>query len=127
MADSIELFRQMAEHTLPRCGKSCGNGNPDRCCNDIYCEAAEKLALDHNIVLPKQPHPRLRFMGPVGCVVPPHFRPLCTLHDCKISSIGEDPEDAVWTDRYFELREEINVAVYEEKVAAVPKSDLADE
>lgn len=53
-------------------------------------------------------HPTIPFLGPGGCVVPPHLRPLCTLHTCEISSIGVKRGDPVWTEKYFDLRNEIN-------------------
>lgn len=116
MADSVELFHQMADHTSPRCGgKSCGRVGEDRCCSRLYCDLAEEEALRRGIQLPRQPHPRLPYMGVAGCVVPPHLRPLCTLHDCAINGDGFDADDPAWTDRYFELREQINQALYNEE------------
>jgi hypothetical protein len=46
-------------------------------------------------------------MGPGGCVAPPHFRKLCTLHVCSINSLGFDPKDPRFTREYFILREQI--------------------
>lgn len=51
---------------------------------------------------------RLPFMGAKGCVVPPHLRPLCTLHVCSINSFGCDPKDADFTAKYFKLRRQID-------------------
>jgi hypothetical protein len=42
------------------------------------------------------------------CTVPPHFRPLCSLHQCKIGGMGLDPADPKWTKEYFDLRERLN-------------------
>lgn len=115
MPTSSELFQEMADHTRPKCGgEQCGNPGPDRCCSPLYCGLAESEMATRGISLPHQDHPRLIFMGPTGCIIPPHLRPLCTLHQCKISSLGEDPLDPLWTERYFELREAINIAWYEE-------------
>ena len=48
-------------------------------------------------------------MGPNGCTVPPHLRPTCTIHTCEINSVGCKKGDTKWTDKYFELREEIEI------------------
>lgn len=46
-------------------------------------------------------------MGATGCKLAPHMRPLCTLHVCSINSLGFDPRDPEFTQKYFELREKI--------------------
>jgi hypothetical protein len=53
------------------------------------------------------PIPPMPFIVDGKCAVPPHFRPLCTLHQCKISGLGFDPKDPKWTKRYFDLRERL--------------------
>lgn len=58
-------------------------------------------------------HPELPLMGPNGCTAAPHFRVLCTLHTCKINSLGFEPGDPKWTEAYFELREKLNILEYE--------------
>lgn len=40
------------------------------------------------------------FLGPNGCVVPPHLRPICSVHICE-----QHLKDDGWTERYMELRE----------------------
>lgn len=52
-------------------------------------------------------HPNLPLMGPNGCNAAPHLRPLCTLHTCKINSIGTSG-NTTWDERYFQLREQID-------------------
>lgn len=126
VADSVELFRQMADHTSPRCGgPTCGRVGPDRCCSPIYCEEADRTAREKGIQLPRQDHPRLPFMGVAGCIVPPHLRPLCTLHDCVINGVGEDA-DVEWTERYFDLRDAINSALYEEEQITAQNEEAED-
>jgi hypothetical protein len=53
------------------------------------------------------------FMGPTGCVVAPHLRPICTVHTCDINGMGfkRGPGSGPWTKRYFELREQIEDAM----------------
>jgi len=51
-------------------------------------------------------HVSLPGMSATGCVIPPHFRPLCTLHVCSINALGTSG-DAKFDAEYFSLREEI--------------------
>ena len=107
----IELYRQMYELTEPECRCSCKI--PRSCCLPEYCQMAIQVAEeDWGVDLkPLQTdHPTLPFMGPEGCVVEPHLRPLCTLHTCDINSFGfkmHPQPDVEWDAKYWELREEI--------------------
>jgi hypothetical protein len=70
-------------------------------------------------------HPSLPFMGTNGCVVPPHLRPVCTIHTCDIGSIGskrDDDSESTWTNRYFELRDAINDIETEIQIELDPNS-----
>lgn len=99
------LFQQMAELTLPECRKC---RVPLSCCSPEYCEMAMVYAKEeYNIELPVTDHPRLPFMGQTGCTVPPHLRPLCTLHTCKINGVGTSGNHE-WDKKYFSLREQID-------------------
>jgi hypothetical protein len=51
-------------------------------------------------------------MGPTGCVVPPHLRPICTVHTCEINGVGVKKGDPKWTEAYFKLRGEIEEEEY---------------
>ena len=108
----IELFRQMAELTLPEC-KACRN--PLSCCSPEYCHLTMQHARLHwqTELMPTEHHATLPLMGPNGCVAPPHLRPICTLHTCDVNSIGCKKGDPIWTRKYFELREEIELLGYE--------------
>jgi hypothetical protein len=66
-------------------------------------------------------HPKLPFMGDSGCVVPAHLRPLCTLHVCSINNIGIKATDMEWTNKYFELRDQINDL---ENIRSIQKESL---
>lgn len=70
------------------------------------------------VKLERTNHPKLPLMGEKGCVADPHFRVLCTLHVCCINSIGCDPKDLLWTDRYFDLREQIEKVEYRLETSA---------
>jgi hypothetical protein len=59
---------------------------------------------------PIAPHPKLPFLetkDKTACTVPPHLRPLCTLHHCGINGIGFKLGDPEWTKKYFDLRQKI--------------------
>lgn len=106
------LFQQMYEMTNPEC-RECRI--PLSCCDAMYCDCAEEYARDEwgvDLTPLKTDHPKLPFMGPNGCTVPAHLRPICTLHVCSINNIGIKPGDPEWTDKYFELREKIDELEY---------------
>ena len=73
----------------------------------IPISVLKEIALQGDVVLTPTDHPRLKFMSPTGCVVPPHLRPLCTLHTCDVNGRGFKPNDPAWTARYFALREQL--------------------
>jgi hypothetical protein len=100
----VRLFKEMSELTEPECGRCRA---PYSCCSPEYCEMAEEYAAEDGATLVPTAHPTLKFMSPSGCVVPPHYRPLCTLHTCDINSIGVKPGDDAWTSLYFALRERL--------------------
>ncbi len=103
----IELYAKMAALTLPKC-KACFP--PLSCCSPEYCEMAISIAKDEGVELTRTEHPTLPLMGIDGCTAAPHFRPLCTLHNCSINSIACDPKDPKWTKKYFDLRQCIDDA-----------------
>lgn len=102
----VELYKEIADMTLPEC-RACRA--PLSCCSPEYCEMAKEVAKDHwNVELVPTNHPRLPFMGPNGCTVAPHLRPLCSLHTCSVNSLGFKLKDKAWNKRYFGIREEID-------------------
>lgn len=104
----IALWQKMADHTAPECAHTCRA--PHSCCDPMYCEMATETAQLLGVELQTQNHPTLPYMGPNGCVVPPHVRPLCTLHTCAMNSLGFKPGDDQWTRKYFRLRAAIERA-----------------
>ena len=101
----IILYGQIAQLTLPKC-KQCPV--PLSCCSPEYCEMAIQHAKKRwDVELKPTGHPRLPMMGVNGCVASPHFRPLCSLHTCRINSLACEPDDPEMTERYFELRDQI--------------------
>ena len=102
----ISLFARMAKITKAKCAQC---RIPFSCCSPEYCDMAIDYAKEiysEDISSMKTAHERLPFMSESGCVLPPHFRPLCSLHVCSISANGID-KDAAFTKEYFSLREEI--------------------
>ena len=101
----IQLYQRMADLTLPEC-QTCPI--PLRCCDATYCTLAMAWASSRwGVTLERTAHPTLPLMGPEGCTAAPHLRPLCTLHTCYVNNLGYKPDDPVWTERYFALREDI--------------------
>lgn len=112
----VVLFQRMSEMTSPECRKC---RVPLSCCDAMYCGCAEEYAQDEwgvDLTPLKTDHPTLPFMGPTGCVVSPHLRPLCTLHVCSINNIGIKIGDPKWTEKYFILREQIEELEYLQSV-----------
>lgn len=106
----IDLYQQMADHTLPECKNTCAL--PLTCCSPEYCHMAIMIAkTDWGIELKKTDHKILPLMGPDGCTAAPHLRPLCSLHTCQVNSLGfkMGPGGKKWTTKYFEIREQIDV------------------
>ena len=118
MPKLIELYKEMAELTLPKCVE-CPNLLPHRCCDRMYCDLVDMMAKDSGAELPAPTgHPTLTYMGKNGCVVPPHLRPTCTVHVCSMNSMAilynktgegmfDRTVDVPRTEKYFELREQI--------------------
>src|SRR3989304_1185347 len=103
----IDLYKKIADHTRPECAQC---RIPYSCCDAMYCEWARSFARAHGVDLKDTgfPNPKdLPFIGPEGCVVPPHLRPICSVHACCINSLGFKKGDPKWTKRYFRLRERI--------------------
>lgn len=103
----VRLFRELADHTAPECANNCRI--PHSCCDAVYCAMTEDYARNCGVELKHTDHPTLKFMGPNGCTVEPHLRPLCTYHTCAINGFGFKPNDPDWTAKYFKLRDEIEI------------------
>jgi hypothetical protein len=93
----IESFTQLSDLTASKCG-ACHA--PHACCNTQQCEDTAQFALEtFGVTLERQDGP-LPFLGAKGCTVPPHLRPICTVHVCE--NHLKNPEFA---EQYFSLRE----------------------
>lgn len=102
----IKNFAELHKMTEPLCSHECLV--PRSCCSPEYCNMAVDHAELYNVDLNNVNtcHITLRFMGPNGCVIAPHLRPLCTFHVCSINAIGKARSPNFDNDRYFELRNE---------------------
>lgn len=108
----IGLYQEMSALTAPECAHSCRV--PHSCCSPEYCDMAQEWTLSRygvNLSTMKTTHAKLKFMGQNGCVLSPHYRPICTMHTCDINGLGFKKNDkgGVWTEKYFNLREQIEV------------------
>lgn len=74
-----ELYKQMAELTLPECRFVCRV--PFSCCSPEMTKAYAKKVW--NVKLKETGHPKLLFMSEKGCIVEPYLRPFCTMHTCE--------------------------------------------
>lgn len=102
----IELFEQMAKHTISECANC---RIPYSCCEEMHCQATIDYARDRfGIELQTTGNPRAPLLGSTGCTVEPYLRPICTVHTCEIASYGCKQNDPAWTARYFELRNQID-------------------
>lgn len=101
----IAAWQEMVDLTRPKC-LACTWAGPDRCCEPFYCDQAARWAkAKWNVELkPAGYHPSLPFMGPEGCTVPPHLRPICAVHVCERHYIF----DLKFGQQYFDLRARID-------------------
>ena len=101
-AETKALWQQMADMTMERCVKKCKT-TLGSCCNEHLCETALEDMKNAGET------PPVKARAEDGkCLIPPCYRPLCTLHQCDINNIGFAMDDPEWTERYFELREKLN-------------------
>lgn len=117
---TIDVFAALAAHTQSACG-ACRV--PYRCCTRAQCEATARGALEDfgtDLTALRTDHPELPFLGPQGCVVAPHMRPICTVHVCD-----QHLSDNAWSDRYWELRDDAGLAL--ESMLEAGRFPAADE
>jgi hypothetical protein len=91
----VDLYRQMAALTNSVCA-TCSP--PYHCCEDAGCAQAmawTETVEQVNLIADKT---HLPFLEEDGCILPPHYRPLCSIWLCK---------DAVRPPGYAELLREI--------------------
>ena len=106
MPNLIQLFQEMHELTLPKCGEC---RVPHSCCDKFACSMTREIAKDlWNVNLPFDDEKDIPYLNPDGsCQVAPHLRPHCTYHTCAINGLGTSG-DLDWDRKYFDLREKID-------------------
>jgi hypothetical protein len=108
----VVLYQKMADLTAPECANTCRA--PHSCCDELYCAMTTDYAMErYGIALepapPCEANPKhLPYIGPQGCIVAPHLRPLCTMHTCQVNGLGFKLGDEKWTRKYFKLRNAID-------------------
>lgn len=74
----VRFYRHLYQFTFAQCGACVGTGCA---CKDRICQHVEEQARRRGIEL-KPVGKGVRFIGPRGCVVPPHLRETCTIYIC---------------------------------------------
>lgn len=74
----VKLYRALYEFTKNQCGACVESGCA---CKDRICSHVEEQARKRGLEFRHTGH-ALRFIGPAGCVVPPHLRETCTIYLC---------------------------------------------
>lgn len=104
----VELYQQMYVMTEPECRLTCRC--PQSCCSPEYCTMTIQYAKEFwDADLAPTDHPKLPLMGTTGCIAAPHLRPMCTMHTCDINGVGFKKGDPEWTEKYFKLRNKIEL------------------
>lgn len=105
--DLIPLWQNMYQHTNNGCAEC-----KSPCCNIEYCEIAREYAnsLDQH---PDETNNELFYQADNGkCICPPHLRPMCTIHSCKVDKSEVDPE---WLGEYWKMRDKLNILIWEQR------------
>ena len=118
MRPLVRKYAEIAELTRQACMTDCPQ--PGACCTPKGCAAAEARAAQLGLRLQAQRHPRLKFMGRTGCVVPPYLRPLCAVQVCEMPRLRESTVSRT----YFALREELRAL--EERLGPARPPGIAD-
>jgi len=124
MNNAANAWNQMATLTLSKCRQKCHSLGS--CCDVAYCAMASEYAMEIGIALVETGN-TIPFLDDDGnCVVSPHCRPLCSLHQCDIANLGFSPGDTQWTLQYFTLREQLNELSAAAAVEAETKQETSD-
>ena len=100
-----QIFDELAEITYGKCKATCKRLGS--CCSNEYCDIAADYAAEKGATLEPTGN-QIKFLNSGGnCIVPPEFRPFCTLQQCEISSLGFFKNDEKLTEKYFRLRNSI--------------------
>ncbi len=108
----IELCSEMYSITRGICEKRCKKRGA--CCDRFFCEDAWTRANEAGTILPWHDGQPLPLLVDGECAAPPQFRPICTVHQCDIASLGYFKDSPMeLTDRYYDIRDEIDSIMLE--------------
>ena len=111
----------MYDHTKGECVKCTV---PYSCCHEANCNfVIEYATKEYGVTLVPTKHPTLPLMGSNGCIAEPHLRPLCTVHVCSISGIGNKHNDDEWVKKYAQLRAKLERIEYRRHFATKQSVD----
>lgn len=99
----IDLWKEMYELTSGMCKESGQCKGRGFCCDLFYCDKAQQEAEDDGVELEVVGDKNTPFKGPSGCVVPPHYRSYCTLHQCRL-----DFANNIQFQKYWAVRQKLN-------------------
>jgi hypothetical protein len=103
------LYNKISELTRPKCA-TCNV--PYGCCAKEHCDFAAMMLREKGIEPPAATGHKLPFMGPSGCILPPHHRPICAVHVCDKQVYSSTK----FCNKYMKLREQISELEAEEYV-----------
>lgn len=101
---TVKNLRKLAEITGDKCS-SCVTMSPTRCCDAFFCSLAKKEMDALGVSIPEVPGSELPYMGPLGCVVPPEYRPGCTGFVCP-PHLSDDKFKSEYLDLLDEVRKD---------------------
>ena len=108
--DLKEVYNKIYELTRKVCSKNKFCGGKGNCCNAVICQECVR-AFDGEVLPPLNDEGT--YLGENGCILKPHQRPLCTVHQCEIASMGIFKGNPEMTDLYFTLRDEAGKLEFE--------------
>ena len=97
----VQRYEDIARLTRPVCLERCPE--PGGCCRPRYCELAWERARLFGLEPAAVSRGPLPFLGPPGCTLAPHLRPLCAVHVCE----GQLLADPALARAYFPLRQAV--------------------
>ena len=113
----ITLYKDIADLTLEHCKQTCKRMGS--CCDPIYCHIAMQTAKEeYGLELQPTGNAILLLDENGSCTAPYHVRQMCSFHSCDINSLGYFKGDPERTEKYFTIRDEIElleIKRYDEK------------
>lgn len=80
-ADTVANLKEIARLTGTKCGQ-CVTPSRHRCCDAYFCGLAREEMRALGVHVNQIEDAELPYMGPFGCILPPEYRPGCTVFVC---------------------------------------------